>query len=101
MATRLQLQSKLEELLGSGNVYYQPPETLKMSYPAIRYSFKDIDSIHANDAIYKITNCYEIIVIDRVPDNSVIREILALSMCSFDREYKSDNLVHDVLTLYY
>ena len=26
MASRLELQAKLEELLGSKNVYYQPPE---------------------------------------------------------------------------
>ena len=34
MASRLELQSKFEELLGSRNVYYQPPESIKMSYTA-------------------------------------------------------------------
>ena len=37
MGTRLELQSKLEEILGSRQVYYQPPETVKMEYPAIVY----------------------------------------------------------------
>ena len=39
--TRLTLQTKLEDLLGSKHVYYQPPENLKMEYPAIRYSKSD------------------------------------------------------------
>lgn len=101
MASRIELQEKLEELLGSSNVYYQPPASVKMEYPAIRYSRKDVDKKSADNAAYKLTNCYEIIVIDRKPDNKVIEKLLALPMCSYDRSYKADNLNHDVLTLYY
>ena len=35
--SRLALQSLLEELLGSKNVYYQPPENLKMVYPFSKF----------------------------------------------------------------
>lgn len=101
MASRLQLQSKLEELLGNRNVYYQTPESVKMEYPAIVYSKSDIRSIHADNAVYSKTNCYEIIVIDRKPDNEVINKLLELPYCRFDRHYKSDNLNHDSFTLYY
>ena len=101
MGSRLELQNKLEESLGSKNVYYQPPESLKMNYPAIRYSKDGIDSIKADDINYLNHKRYEIIVIDRRPDNSVIDELLKLPMCSYDRPYVSDNLHHDVLTLYY
>lgn len=101
MASRIDLQEKLEELLGSSNVYYQPPASVKMEYPAIRYSRKNVDKKSADNAAYKLTNCYEIIVIDRKPDNKVIEKLLSLPMCSYDRQYKADNLNHDVLTLYY
>lgn len=101
MASRLELQSKLEELLESRSVYYQPPETLKMEYPAIRYSKKDISTRNANNKIYSKTNCYEVIVISKSPDHPVIDKLLELPYCSFDRNYKADNLNHDVLTLYY
>lgn len=101
MARRLELQSKLEELLGSINVYYNPPESKKMEYDAIRYNKKDIQSRFANDRAYFLLDCYEITVIARQPDHPVIRELLRLPYCSFDRHYKSDNLYHDVLTLYY
>lgn len=101
MATRLELHSKLVELLGSENVYYQPPESVKMQYPAIRYSRKDIESEYANDTKYLNHNKYELIVIDRKPDNEVIDKLLQLPYCSYDRPYVADNLNHDVLTLYY
>ena len=101
MASRIELQEKLEELLGSSNVYYQPPASVKMEYPAIRYSRKDVDKKSADNTAYTLTNCYEIIVIDRKPDNKIIEKLLALPMCSYDRSYKADNLNHDVLTLYY
>ncbi len=101
MSNRTNLQAKLERILGSRNVYYQPPESVKINYPAIVYSRSDIDSKYANDKTYINTNCYEIIVIDRKPDNEAIEAILELPHCSFDRHYTSDNLHHDVLTLYY
>ena len=95
------LQSKLEELLGSRNVYYQPPESVKMAYPAIRYSKKKPNTKYANNTKYSKRNCYEIIVIDRLPDNDVIEKLLELPYSAFDRHYVSDNLNHDVLTLYF
>lgn len=101
MASRLELQNKLEELLGSRNVYYQPPESLKMEYPAIRYSKKDIDSEYADNIKYSNYNQYEIIVIDKRPDSDVIQKILELPLSSFDRHYVVNNLNHDVIILYF
>ena len=101
MASRLELQTLLEKLLGSRNVYYQPPESIKMAYPAIRYTKTKIDSKYANDKKYSKMRCYEIIVIDLNPDNKVIDDILELQYSRHDRHYKSDNLNHDVITLYF
>ncbi len=101
MASYLRLQSKLEELIESRNVYYQPPESNRMSYPAIRFSKKKPDVKFANNAKYSMMDCYEVIVIDREPDNPVIEKILNLPYSSFDRHYTADNLNHDVITLYY
>lgn len=101
MASRLELQTKLEELLGNENVYYQPPESFKLNYPAIVYSKSRIDTSKANDSTYSKNTRYEVIVIDRRPDNPVINKLLDLPYCSYDRPYISDNLNHDVLTLYF
>lgn len=101
MADRLDLQGLLEELLESRNVYYQSPESVKMQYPAIRYSKKNIQSVYANNSKYLMRDCYELIVISRKPDDPVIKRLLALPYCSYDRQYIADNLYHDVLTIYY
>ena len=101
MSNRTTLQATLERILGSRNVYYQPPESVKINYPAIVYYRNDVDSKFANDKKYLNTNRYEIIVIDRKPDNESIDKILDLPLSSYDRHYTSDNLHHDVITLYY
>lgn len=101
MGTRLELQSELEARLGSRNVYYQPPESKKMEYTAIRYSKSNIQTTHANNAKYSKRKRYEIIVIARKPDDPVIDRLLDLPYCSYDRHYVADNLYHDVFTLYY
>ena len=101
MADRLDLQGLLEELLESRNVYYKPPESIKMQYPAIRYSKKNIQSVYANNSKYLMRDCYELIVISRSPDHPVIKKLLTLPYCSYDRPYVADNLYHDVLTIYY
>lgn len=100
MATRLELHEILCKLLGSKNAYYQSPGNTKMLYPCIRYDKKDIESRYADNRIYSKMNCYELIVISQSPDHPVIEKLMELAYCSYDRHYVSDNLHHDVLTLY-
>ena len=101
MASRLKLQTELEELLGTRNVYYSPPASLKMQYPAIVYSRSDIDNAHANNSVYKQEYAYEITVIDRNPDSEIAKKVSRLPRCRLNRHYPSDNLNHDVFTIYY
>lgn len=101
MGTRLELQNKLEEILGSRQVYYQSPETVKMEYPAIVYFRDKIRTDNADDRAYLKTKKYSVIVISKRPEDSLIDRILGLSYCVHERAYKSDNLYHDVFTLYF
>lgn len=101
MASRLELQTRLEEILGSRNCYFQPPASLKMSYPAIRYKLNGIDRVNANNQAYILSRSYEVIVIDANPDSEIPDKILQLPMCRFNRYYTADNLNHYVFTLYY
>ena len=101
MADRLDLQELLERLLGSEHVYYRPPENVKMIYPAIKYSKQSIMSEHANDGKYIMKDNYQLTVIAKLPDHPVIKKLLELPYCSYDRHYIADNLNHDVLRIYY
>lgn len=102
MGSRLELQAELENILGSENVYFQPPESVRMSYPAIRYKLSGKDLKHANNRIYLKTNEYEGVIITRDPDSDIPDAILEhFEMISFGRPYTADNLNHYPFTIYY
>lgn len=101
MGTRLELHEILVDILGSRNVYFQPPENIRMNYPAIVYSLSRIENVHANDGVYKQSLAYEVTVIDANPDSEIPFAISRLPKCRHDRHFTSDNLNHDVYTLYY
>ena len=102
MANRLDLQTMFEEILGSRNVYYDPPESVKMQYDAIRYNLSGKDVKRANDRAYRTTNCYDGVIITKNPDSDIPDVFLGhFQMCSFGRPYTADNLHHFPFTLYY
>ena len=101
MGSRLELQNLLESILGSRNVYYQPPESIKIKYPAIIYSRNNIDNNFADDIVYMQNHTYQIIVIDANPDSEIVNKISKLPMCRYNKHYTSDNLNHDVFILNY
>jgi hypothetical protein len=101
MGTRKNLQVILENLLGSKNVYFQPPESAKMQYPCIVYSRNKATTKFSNNNPYSINMAYQIIVIDKNPDSDIPGKIAKLPMCVFDRHYIVDNLNHDSYILYY
>ena len=93
---RLELHELLAELLGSRNVYYQPPESVRMNYPAIKYSRDDIQNTFANNNVYMQKYTYEITVIDEDPDSEIVDKISKLPTARFERHYTSDDLNHDI-----
>ena len=102
MASRVEeLQELLENILESNHVYFQPPPSVKINYPAIIYSLDDIDNKRANNILYRTKRKYLITLIDLDPDSEFIDKLNELPMCSFDRTYKSDNLNHFVFSLYF
>jgi hypothetical protein len=102
MASRLDLHDELCEILGTENVYFQPPASVMMDYPCIRYSYTRSDQKYANNHTYLITPGYEGVVIDTNPDSDIPEKLLErFSMCSLGNPYVADNLNHFPFTLYY
>jgi hypothetical protein len=101
MDSRPSLQTMLEELIESRNVYNNPPASVKMKYPAIVYCRNGIENLHADDSVYKQNNSYTLTVIDEDSDSEIVKKISKLPLCKWIRHFKSDNLNHDVFTLYY
>lgn len=101
MDRRWHLQAKLESILGSTNVYYQPPESIKMHYPCIVYMRDDIGITYANNRNYLAKTRYTVTLISRDAEDNTLDSLLQLQQCSYNRHYVSDGLYHDVVTLYY
>lgn len=101
MAQRLELQTLLESLLGSQDVYFQPPNNLHMNYPCIVYQRDDYLVKHADNDPYNRQAKFQVTVIDRDPDSLIPDKIAELSLCSFDRFFIADNLNHNVFNLFF
>jgi len=101
MGTRLELQDILVSILGSANVYFQPPPTMSLKYPCILYRRERINTEFANNLPYKHKKRYSVTLIDSNPDSLIIDKLLMLPACIFDRHYTSNGLNHDVYTLYF
>lgn len=98
---RRDLHEKLCDILGSRNVYFQPPPSLKMKYDAIRYEIDDVDVKHADDKRYILMKRYKVTLISKDIDTELQDKLLELPYCSLDRFYPAENLNHWVYTLYF
>ena len=99
--TRLEFQTFLETLKGDRNVYFQPPSSVLMHYPAIRYNLSDLKNVPADNVAYLNKTAYTLIYITKNPEDPMIRTLSELQYCDFDRWYASDNLNHYVYTIFY
>lgn len=100
--SRLEFDAKLRDLLGSNNLYFQPPASTKLHYPCIVYSLANINVRRANNAFYTGINRYDVQVIDKDPDSEIPMKLLKyFPMSSYGRTFVADNLNHFNLTIFY
>jgi hypothetical protein len=99
MGTRLELHALLEIILGSKNVYFQPPPDFKMKYPCIIYERNKIYSRYADNIPYNLQKQYNITVIDANPDSTIPDAVSKLQSAAFDRRFVSNNLNHNVFNI--
>lgn len=95
------LISEFSNILGSGNVYYEPPESIKLKYPCIIFKRETSNGEHADNLRYTITTKYSITLVDTESDSSYISAILSLPFTEHTNHYVSDGLHHDIFTIYW
>jgi hypothetical protein len=101
MASRLELHEKLVSVLGTRYVYFQPPESIKMKYPAIVYERSGIPNKFANNDVYLQAIRYKVTVVDSDPDSEIVERMSKFKTARFEKHYVSDGLNHDTFTIYY
>lgn len=103
MSNLIEISQEIKKRLDTicNHVYFQPPSNTKMEYPCILYSRDRIDNTHGNNHVYNQNHRYQVIVLDEDPDSKITEELSKFDKCRFERRYVSDNVYHDVFTLYY
>lgn len=101
MDRRLELHQILTDVLGSKNVYFQPPASVHLKYPCIIYQYETGDTQFADDLPYIFVRKYQIQVIDPDPDTEIPDKIAQLPRCLNDRNYTAENLNHYTFNIYY
>ncbi len=98
---RLELHEILCGILGSRNVYYQAPTSIKINYPAIIYKLDDIKNDKADNRVYIQKRTFTVTYIDKSPISNVVDVLSKYPHCEFSRGFVTDNLNHSVFSLYY
>lgn len=98
---RLKFHEILKGILGSPNVYFQPPPGNQMKYPCIKYEFAGTVNGQADNTNYMRTREYTVTYIDRSPVNDVVDKLLDLPMSSIGRVWAYNGLNHTSLDIYY
>lgn len=103
MRTWSEFQEILQEIMGDdGKVYYQPPENLKIKYPCIVFGRTNAVTDFADNKPYHTTKRYTVTLITRTADNDqYVDKLLQLPMSTYDRQFITEGLVHDVFSIYF
>ena len=107
MANELKWERLRDELYSldiSNNVYYNPPTSIRMSYPCFRFAENNTYTIRADNVAYLNHRRWVItyITTDEEEVETVINRMLNhFMMCNNETVYKADNLIHIVFNLYF
>lgn len=101
MKTRLEVQTMLENILGSSNVYFQAPPNTGMKYPCIVYRFSNFNNMNADNKPYIMTGRWEIHHMYKSVKNDIKMTMLfAAPYVTFDRRILTDGVYNDYYTIY-
>lgn len=99
---RIALGDELKQIIGNSRTYFEPPESVKLTYPCIVYKRSGGHTDYADNRLYRFKAKYIVSHIRKEPDGQLIEEMLGhFANSSYDRSFQVDNLYHDVYTLYY
>ena len=99
--TRKDLSDFLQALPGNPHVYYAPPNSTKIKYPAIIYKRSNIRAENADNRPYNIYHMYDVTVIDTDLDSKIVEELARTPNCRHSRHFEKGNLSHDIFSIYY
>lgn len=101
MGRRADLHHILEATLGSKNVYFEPPESFKLTYPCIVYFLDAHHEALADNDQYSLSKRYAMTYLTFSPDDVMVDKLERLRFCHLSRHYTASNLHHYAYTIFY
>lgn len=98
--TQPEIHNLLVAVLGSKNVYFQPPSKQRIMYPAIVYSRAPYDITSADNHGYIIRDHYMITHMTKNPNSGIPKALAQMPYCRQEQAFKQDGLYHTVFSLY-
>lgn len=97
---RLRLHNKLKSVSGLNNLYYSPPEGMRMKFPCIVYDLAGSPTSHADNLPYARNLEWTIKIFDEDPDSPIASIFFEQPKCRFDRTISADGMIQFIFTLY-
>ena len=102
MGTTRSLQDELKTILGSNNVYFRPPSSIRMKYPCFVVDRAGASQYTADNRNYIWKKKYTVTYISNESDPDMVDTMLNhFEECKYDRPFVNDDLYHDVFTLFW
>lgn len=98
---RVKLHHMLEDILGSKNVYYDPPESFKLKYPCIVYYLEGFYDLPADNLTYRRMRRYNMTYITTDSEDPVAEKLADIRYCTLSRPFAVSDLFHFAYVLYY
>lgn len=100
MRTYKDLLHLLKKAVAHNRVYFQPPENLRMDYPAVIFHLSRNKTTHASDGRFKDNQEYTVILITEDPQPDALDAILNIPYSTLETTYVSNGMNHFVFTIY-
>lgn len=98
------VRDKLYLVNNTQNVYYDPPDSIRMEYPCFRFESNNYNVTHADNKAYIKKPRWTVTYITRDVEEieTIADQMLDIfQYCNFDTSFRSDNLEHAVFNLYF
>lgn len=100
MKSRESVLRKLKDNV-TPNIYFTPPDSVVLKYPACVVTREDIDVLKANNKIYNANIAYKVVYISREEGDDIFLKVMNLfDHSAFRTEYKYNGLYHKVFVVY-
>lgn len=97
---RIELHHQLEQSFGV-KAYYQPPESMKLTYPCVVYSFETFNTRNANNMPFVINERYKVSYLHKNVDDSRCKAVLRdFDKITHTQHYVTNGVYNDIYYIY-